>query len=170
MRAIRRTRGQALAEFALVLPIFLLIVLALFDLGRAVFVYNGLTNAAREAARLAVVNQDEVLVAQRASTMAIGIGISTAPADLVNFYRPLPDADDVTANPECLPGDTTNPLVAGCVAVVVAQAPWQPITPVIGNIIGPITFEARSELPVEFQCPNPSIAGYATSDLCPKQP
>ena len=60
----RRSRGQSLAEFALVLPIFLLIVMALFDIGRGVFIYNGLTNAAREAARLAIVNQDKAMVAQ----------------------------------------------------------------------------------------------------------
>ena len=52
-------RGQALVEFALVFPIAILVLMAVFDVGRAVFVYNGLTNAAREGARLAAVNQDE---------------------------------------------------------------------------------------------------------------
>ena len=49
MSRIRRRleRGQALVEFALVIPIFLLMLVALFDLGRAVFAYNTLTNAAR---------------------------------------------------------------------------------------------------------------------------
>ena len=49
--------GQALAEFALVFPIAILILLAVFDVGRAVFAYNGLTNAAREGARLAAVTR-----------------------------------------------------------------------------------------------------------------
>ena len=53
----RRPRGQGLIEFALVIPIFLLLLVALFDLGRAVFAYNTLTNAAREGARMAIVNQ-----------------------------------------------------------------------------------------------------------------
>ena len=44
-------------EFALVLPIFLLIVFGVFDLGRGVFAYNTVANAAREGARVAAVNQ-----------------------------------------------------------------------------------------------------------------
>jgi Flp pilus assembly protein TadG len=46
-RLRRRTAGQSMVEFALVLPIFLLIVLGLVDLGRAVFSYTSITNAAR---------------------------------------------------------------------------------------------------------------------------
>ena len=40
-------RGQSLVEFALVLPVFVLVLVSLFDLGRGVFAYNTLTNAAR---------------------------------------------------------------------------------------------------------------------------
>jgi hypothetical protein len=47
--------GQGLVEFALVLPVFLLIILALFDTGKGVFTYNSLGQAAREGARLAAV-------------------------------------------------------------------------------------------------------------------
>ena len=48
--------GQSLAEFALVVPIFLVILLAVFDLGRVVWANNSLANAAREAARFAIVH------------------------------------------------------------------------------------------------------------------
>jgi hypothetical protein len=47
--------GQTLVEFALILPIFLLLVLGFFDLGRAVFYYSSLSNAVREGTRDAVV-------------------------------------------------------------------------------------------------------------------
>jgi len=65
-RPTKRRRGQAMVEFALVIPIFLLIFVALFDLGRAVFAYNTLTNAAREGVRLAIVNQDKPSIIARA--------------------------------------------------------------------------------------------------------
>lgn len=157
-------RGQGLVEFALVLPIALLIILALFDLGRAVFVYNGLTNAAREGARLAVVNQDKDDVTDRVADMTIGIGLSNAgdPDDVVSFFKQLPN-DDPTANDEC------STLAVGCVAVVVARAEWSAITPIIGSIVGPISLEARSELPVEFVCPNDRIASYP-GGVCPRTP
>jgi Flp pilus assembly protein TadG len=156
------SRGQALAEFAIVLPVFLLILLAVFDVGRAVFIYNGLTNSAREAARLAIVNQDKPSVAARAQDMSFGTTVTTTPANLVRFYRALPNSDDVTANPVC------DPPAVGCMAVVKADTTWTAITPIIGNLIGPITLTARSELPVEFVCPNPAFAAYQTPDSCPR--
>ena len=45
-------RGQALAEFALVVPIFLVFVFAIIDFGRYVYTANTLSNSAREAARI----------------------------------------------------------------------------------------------------------------------
>jgi hypothetical protein len=51
-----RTRGQALAEFALVFPMFLLLFMSIFVLGLWVFNNQQLENAAREAARYAAVH------------------------------------------------------------------------------------------------------------------
>ena len=50
----RRTRGQALAEFALVVPVMLLLLLIAIDFGRLYFTYLGVTNAAREGAAFAI--------------------------------------------------------------------------------------------------------------------
>ena len=47
----RRSRGQALTEFALVLPIFALLLFGIIDVARLAFTMNTLNNAAREAAR-----------------------------------------------------------------------------------------------------------------------
>ncbi len=164
-----RRGGQSLAEFALVLPIFLILLLGLFDVGRLIFVYNGLTNAAREGARLAIVNQDKPSVKQRAQEMAFGTEITTAAADVVTFFRAQPSADDVESNSPC-GTDAAHPMAVGCIAVVDAETTWQPITPIIGSIVGPINLEARSELSVELVCPNAAFAAYASADLCPKQP
>jgi Flp pilus assembly protein TadG len=163
----RRSRGQALVEFALVFPIALIVLFGVFDVGRAVFIYNGLTNAAREGARLAIVNQDVAMVEKRVQDAAFGSAISNIgdPADpVVAFYREEPDLDDPTQNDLCEPA-----IVTGCVAVVTARADWSAITPIISAIIGPIPLTARSELPVEFVCPNIKYPSYATSDLCPNQ-
>lgn len=48
-----RSRGQALVEFALVIPLFLLLVFAIVDMARYVYTANALSNMAREAARVA---------------------------------------------------------------------------------------------------------------------
>lgn len=47
-----RTRGQGLVEFALVLPVFLLMVFGLIDGARFVYLNSVLSQAAREGARL----------------------------------------------------------------------------------------------------------------------
>lgn len=49
------TRGQALVELAIVLLLLMLLVLGIFEFGRAMYIKNTLTNAARAAARVAVV-------------------------------------------------------------------------------------------------------------------
>lgn len=49
-------RGQALVEFALILPVVLLLILGLFDVARAVEEENTLAFAAREATRYAIVH------------------------------------------------------------------------------------------------------------------
>jgi len=51
----RPTSGQSLVEFALVVPIFLVMLFGLFDAGRYVYMNSVLSQAAREGARLAAV-------------------------------------------------------------------------------------------------------------------
>jgi len=56
----RRDRGQALLEFAVVLPVFMAIFFGIVDFGRVVWANNSLTNAASEAARFAIVHGGSV--------------------------------------------------------------------------------------------------------------
>jgi Flp pilus assembly protein TadG len=162
-RSRARRRGQALAEFALVFPIAMLILIAVFDVGRGVFAYNGLTNAAREGARLAAVNQDSATIKLRVQAMTFGTSITNlASPTFVKFYQEGP-ANPPTSNPVCAT------MAVGCVAVVRAESNWSAITPIIGQIIGPITFKSDAQVPVEFVCPNPAIVEYATPAQCPSE-
>jgi len=56
LRRRDRSRGQGLVEFALVLPIFMVMLIGMVDLGRAIWANNSVANAAREAARFAAVH------------------------------------------------------------------------------------------------------------------
>jgi len=53
--ARRNEKGQSLVEFALVVPMLLLLVVGIAEFGRAWMTQNILTGAAREAVRLAAV-------------------------------------------------------------------------------------------------------------------
>lgn len=154
-------RGQALVEFALVFPIFLLIFIALFDVGRAVFTYNSLTNAAREGARLAIVNQDETSIIDRAKSQ-VAMAELNVPHVTIDFFQVNNDGTPDTSNP------CPTHVAVGCLAVVSFEATYTPITPIVGNIMfkNGVTFTAQSMLSVEFTCPDNTLA----SSDCPKQP
>ncbi len=47
----QKSPGQAMVEFALVLPILLLIVYGILEVGRLLFIYNNVVSAARQATR-----------------------------------------------------------------------------------------------------------------------
>jgi Flp pilus assembly protein TadG len=55
-RRPRGSRGQALVEFALVAPVFFLMLFSLIDFGRYVYYVQILNNAAREGSRYAIVH------------------------------------------------------------------------------------------------------------------
>ena len=59
MKDKRREQGQSLAEFALVLPIVLLILAGVLDLGRAYFSYVAVTDAAAEGAAYASLHPED---------------------------------------------------------------------------------------------------------------
>lgn len=65
-------RGTAAVEFALVLPLLLLVVLGIIDFGRALNAQITLTQAAREGARLAALGQPNVV----GQTQAAATGLS----------------------------------------------------------------------------------------------
>lgn len=58
MKSSKRFSGQTLVEFALILPLFLFLVMGLFEIGRAVFYFAVLNNAVREGTRVAIVQSD----------------------------------------------------------------------------------------------------------------
>ncbi len=153
-------RGQALVEFALVFPIFILVVVAVFDLGSAVFSYNSVTNAAREGARTAVVNQDVATIIARAKAQT-AIAEIDEPAVTVQFYQAGADGSPDTGRP-CMPY-----IATGCLAVVGFQTTYHPITPLISSLMFStgVTFHSKTVMAVEYSCPNPSVPNAAD---CPR--
>jgi Flp pilus assembly protein TadG len=160
----RRSRGQGLVEFALIFPVFMLILFAIFDVGRLVFAYTSITNAAREGARLAIVNQGtgqpELRVRKQSSVAESTNGDGT---DItVTYVR-----DDANGQPTTTTCPT--PIPIGCLAKVTYATKLWPITPIVRQVIfnNGITMTATSILPVEYTCPNDQITLAAN---CPKQP
>ena len=128
-----RGRGQGLVEFALVLPILLLIILGVVDFGRAVYGYNTIGNAARGGGRVAIVSQTASSIQTAAINEAIGLG--TQPADVTIAYG------------------CASPYAIGCIASVTVHYTFRPVTPIIGQIWPLIDMSSTTQLPIEHVGP-----------------
>ena len=90
--------GQGLVEFALVLPIFLLAVVGLFDVGRLVYTNSVLSQAAREGARLAAAEaawigvSDAGCVGEASEITPARPGAHVCPVDVAAFDANVVDA------------------------------------------------------------------------------
>ena len=85
-RGQENSRGQSLVEFALVIPLVLLMFMGIVDAGRAIFAYNALSNGAREGMRLAVVNQSEAAIQDKVRSASSGISAD----DVTTTFTPCP--------------------------------------------------------------------------------
>ena len=132
----RRRDGQALVEFALIFPILILMLVAVFDLGRLVFAYNDITNAARTGVRVAIVDQSSSNAQDATINQATSLGLTSS---------------DVTVT--YLMSDLSGPCPAvktlDCVAQITVAYDWESITPIIGSIVGPVTITAVTREPIE---------------------
>jgi Flp pilus assembly protein TadG len=73
-RVLRDAKGQALVEFALLLPLVMLILIGIVEFGRAWQAKQTLTDVAREGARLSVVGNKTITQNDVDSTLRVMIG------------------------------------------------------------------------------------------------
>ncbi|MBI1800885.1 MAG: pilus assembly protein [Chloroflexi bacterium] len=81
MSRLERLRewGQTMVEFALLLPVLLLIVFGIFEFGRAFYAYSTVANAAREAARFGIVDPTNTSGIQDAAiSHATALGLTSS--------------------------------------------------------------------------------------------
>jgi len=93
----RRERGQTLVEFALILPIMLLLIFALVDFGRGFYTWLIVTNGAREGARVGATQQDynAIMTRIRDATSTLDPGRMTVTITNVQGPRGQPITVDI---------------------------------------------------------------------------
>jgi TadE-like protein len=124
-------RGQALVEFALILPVIVLVVMGFFDLGRGVVFFNMLSDAAREGARVGIApgNTLSQMCTQVVSQMpAPGVGSSSGCSSIADSVATDFGTLRVTVH-KGKPG-STDPAQFDSVTLSYS---FQPITPLIGT-------------------------------------
>lgn len=167
----RSRRGQSLVEFALALPLFLLIVFGAVDVGRYVYGHSTLSQAAREGARVGAV---EAYWVGRGNPMSPTYDAScnqpggpVCPADVAALRADILAATNRMLTPfnsivnaelftKCDPAGPTgawtdqscNPTYAtnGNLVSVRVVMNLTPMTPVIGQLIPSISMEASASM------------------------
>ena len=83
-RIAKRAHGQAMVEFALVIPVMLLLVFGVVEFGRAYYTYSALTNAARKGARYGSLHPtDTAGIQNRAIQTATGVSLTAGEITVV---------------------------------------------------------------------------------------
>lgn len=134
----RRDEGQTLVEFALILPIFVLVLMGIFDFGRAIYAYNTINNAARQAVRVGIVNQNVGAIDAEAIQHGVSLGLDAGDVT-VTFLAP-----DYTSTGTC----PATPRY-GCVVEVEVHYQYTAATPIIGTIVGVLDLEGSSRQLIE---------------------
>jgi Flp pilus assembly protein TadG len=151
----RRDRGQSLVEFALVIPVIVFLVVAFVEIGRAVFAYNTIANAARQAVRVAAVNQISDLTecdttrpiedpylphwSMRGCAIAAAAPLALTTANVSVSYAP-PPGTTVSCSPD---------LHVGCIAAITVTYDYVVSAPFVSLLIPSFTMSQTSEMPIE---------------------
>ena len=134
-----RRAGQTLVEFALGITVFLTILIGLVDLARAAFLFNGVSDAAREIARVTSVHPGTTtLGASSQTTTAVSNERGLVPGLSVTSYACI-DLAGAAVSGSCQSGDWVK---------VSVQTSFQPILPLLAPF-GPITFATASSAKIQ---------------------
>lgn len=124
MRQFLRARSAGpIVEFALVVPILMMIVMGIVDFGRAYFVRNSLVSAVREGARLASVQSVDPCSVRATIRLRVVNSFASVGSD------PIPNTDaSIPITCETVGGRTATVLVQ------VVGYPFRPIMPLFGML------------------------------------
>jgi Flp pilus assembly protein TadG len=162
-----RAGGQALVEFAVVIPVFLFMLFGLIDVGRLVYLNSTLSQAAREGARLGSVEASyrgssdlacgtaggPICPANDAALLTDVTGAANrmmAPFGTVksSYMSCVPAPPDGTPPTGSWTGSTCSNHAPGNVISVRVTAPFVAITPVISQLLGPMTLAGSATMTI----------------------
>jgi Flp pilus assembly protein TadG len=132
IRTVRQRNGEAgnaLVEFALSMVVILTMLFGIIDVGRALFAYDWVSNAARLGTRFAVV--------RGATCTQLSGGCPAIQSDVINYINGNAagiNTSEVTIHTHCIVGETSFgllPCAPGTSVYVQVQYSFQFITPLV---------------------------------------
>jgi hypothetical protein len=146
-RGKRPSKAQAMTEFALIIPILLVLLYGIIEGGRLLFIYTSVAAAGREAARYAAGIGNVASLGQplyndcagiRAAATRIGFFAGVKASDVHIYHDSGPGT---TATEYCkTPTDTLSSVAEGDRIDVKIFTPYNPIVPILP--IGPMTLRS----------------------------
>ena len=112
----KKQSGQSLLEFAIILPLLLLLVMGVFDLGRGIYYFSAIHNAAREGARYGAVNHCDVAGIQNQAKKMADLGDGLVVKEPQQVYVPGTDKVDFV--------------------LVTVEYNFETVTPLVGTFLG----------------------------------
>ena len=131
-------RGQSIVEFALGVTIFLVLLMAVVDGGRAIYQLNGVSEAAREIARTTSVHPGGTLGSSTETATTVGVQDRLVPALTVLSYSCI-DIEGATVSGSCQPGDWVR---------VSVRSRFTPVMPVL-SMFGSVDLVSSSSAKIE---------------------
>jgi Flp pilus assembly protein TadG len=146
MRWARETAGAAASELALILPVLLILLTGIVDVGSLLFNHMQVTAAAHAGVRYAIANGFDATKISTAITNATTLsGISATPAPTeangcISSTNTLVTMGNTTT---CSGSNTNGGTQTGTFVFVHASAPFSPMLPVWGTMM-PSTITANA--------------------------
>lgn len=141
----QRTLGQSFVEFALVLPVFLLLLAATVDLGRVFYANITLNNAAREGAFQAAKTPELFDAGQPCDQATNRVVCRVQNETLGSMIAIQPDDVEMT----CSPGSC--PEAAGATVTVRVRGEFHLITPILSFVFGGQTLQLASAATAQIE-------------------
>jgi Flp pilus assembly protein TadG len=145
--------GQALVEFAVILPLLFFMMVIIIDFGRALYVQTALQNGSREGARFGTVHPTWVTSADHPNPDNISYRTSTEPGTTVNAVDitvTCTSPGEVTTNAATNRAGYLKCAVSGGRVQVVVTSQFTPLTPIISTIVGSnLTLTGSTRMAVE---------------------
>ncbi|WP_379970881.1 TadE/TadG family type IV pilus assembly protein [Ectobacillus sp. sgz5001026] len=128
VKLAKQEHGQSLVEFALIVPIFLLMLVGMINLGFVLFTYLSLNMTAQEASRLA--------------------GLGKTDADIIQYVQNQstvrhPANIRITITPD------QASRISGSYTTVTLSYPMADITPVFDQFLSPYNLQTQSTIRVD---------------------
>lgn len=126
-RRVRNDAGQTLAEFAIGIVIFMMLLLGIVDFGRAVYQLSAVSQAAREIARTTSVHPGSPLGGSPETASTVEVQRRLVPGLTISGYACVDIGGTAVTGP-CKPGNWVR------VTVVSRFDPAMPLLTMIGQI------------------------------------